>query len=257
MKDFLCGKKFNFLYSVLAVALMWAAWLIAGAVVKNEYLVAPFAPSAREFFALFANAFFWKALGRTVLRTLAAFVISFAAALLCACLSSLFAPFAHFMRPIAALFRSLPTMAVLLLILVWLTPTSAPVAVALLVLFPMIYSQLYEGILGVDGDLLQMAKVYDFTAAQKLAYVYLPHIMPPTVVNVGVNLSFGLKIIISAEVMASTYTAIGGMMSEAQNYINLPRLAALTLVAVLFGIVIEAAFSALSRTAFKRQRGEI
>lgn len=255
MKDFLCGKKFNFLYSLLAVALMWAAWLIAGVAVQNEFLVAPFAPSAREFFALFSKAFFWKALGRTLLRTIAAFAISFAAAIVCACLSAILRPFSHFMRPIAALFRSLPTMAVLLLILVWLTPSTAPVAVAILVLFPMIYSQLYEGISGVDGELLQMAKVYNLSAAEKLKFIYLPHIMPSTVENTGVNLSFGLKIIISAEVMASTYTAIGGMMSEAQIYINLPRLAALTLVAVLFGIIIEVAFSALARTVFKWKKG--
>lgn len=255
MKDILCGKKFNFIYSLSAVALMWAVWLIVGAAVQNEFLIAPFAPSAREFFSLFANAFFWKALAHTLLRTLAAFALSFALALIFACLAALAKPFAAFMRPVAALFRSLPTMAVLLLILIWLTPRTAPVAVAFLVLFPMIYSQLYEGITGVDGDLLQMAEVYDFSARDKLKYIYLPHIMPPTLENVGVNLSFGLKLIISAEVMASTYTAIGGMMSEAQAYINLPRLAALTLAAVLFGIIIELAFAALSRAMFRWRRG--
>ena len=228
--------------------------MIAGAAVNNEFLIAPFAPSAREFFALFAKAFFWKALAHTLLRTLIAFVISFALALGCACLAAVFPPFASFMRPIAALLRSLPTMAVLLLILVWLTPRTAPVAVAMLVLFPMIYSQLYEGISGVDGELLQMARVYKLTKPSKLKNIYLPHIMPQVVENTGVNLSFALKLIISAEVMASTYTAIGGMMSEAQIYINLPRLAALTVVAVLFGIAVELIFRALSVVPFKWRR---
>ncbi len=251
MKDFLCGKKFNFIYSLLAVAMMWAVWLIVGAAVNNEYLVAPFAPAAREFFSLFAKTFFWKAAARTLLRTAAAFVISFVLALPCACLAALFKPFESFMRPIAAFFRSLPTMAVLLLIIVVLTPSTAPSAVAFLVHFPMIYSQLCEGISGVDRGLLEMAKVYNLSRAERLKYIYLPHILPSTIVNTGVNLSFGLKIVISAEVMASTYTAIGGMMSEAQSFINLPRLAALTVFAVLSGIVIELIFSALSRALFK------
>lgn len=225
--------------------------MIAAAAVNNEYLVAPFAPSMREFFALFVNAFFWKALLRTLLRTLAAFALSFAAALVCACLAAVFAPFASFMRPIAALLRSLPTMAILLLIKVRFLPQTSPVVVAMLVLFPMIYSQLFEGISGVDGELLTMAKVYRLTRLQKLKYIYLPHIMPSIVENTGVNLSFGLKLIISAEVMASTYTAVGGMMSEAGIYLNFPRLAALTLVAVIFGIAIELLFRALAQALFK------
>lgn len=256
MKKIFTDKKFNIVYSLFAVAVMWAVWLIAEAAVNNRFLIAPVAPSLREFFALFAKAFFWKALSHTLLRTLAAFALSFVIALACACLAVSFAPFSHFMRPIAALLRSLPTMAVLLLIKVRFLPQTSPVVVAMLVLFPMIYSQLYEGISGVDGELLQMAKVYRLTRPQKLRYIYLPHILPSAVENTGVSLSFALKLIISAEVMASTYTAVGGMMSEASDYINLPRLAALTLVAVLFGIAVELAFNALSLALFKWRRAE-
>lgn len=233
---------------------MWAVWLIVGAAVRNDYLVAPFAPSMREFFTLFARGFFWRALGATFLRTLIAFLISFALALICACLACVFKPFAAFMRPVAAFFRTLPTMAVLLLILVWLTPRTAPVAVAFLVLFPMTYSQLSTSISGVDGELLQMAKVYKLNVKQRLACIYLPHVAPEALALTGANLSFGLKITVSAEVMASTYTALGGMMSEAQAYVNLPRLAALTLVAVVLGILLELAFRLLSKVIFRRKR---
>ena len=254
MKKLLFGKKFNIIYSLFAVAVMWAVWVIAGAAVNNEVIIAPFAPSAREFFALFAKAFFWQSLARTLLRTLAAFALSFALALMLACLAAILPPFAVFMRPIAALLRSLPTMAVLLLIKVSFLPQTSPVVVAMLVLFPMIYSQLFEGISGVDGELLEMARVYKLTKASKLKNIYLPHVLPLVVENTGVNLSFALKLIISAEVMALTRTAIGGMMNEASGYYNFPRLAALTLVAVLFGIAVELVFRALSLMLFKWRR---
>lgn len=254
MKKFLCDEKFNIIYSVFAVAVMWAVWLIAGAAVKNDFLVPPFLSSAREFFALFGKAFFWRALGATLLRTLITYAVSFVLALGCACLATAFKPFAAFMRPVAAFFRTLPTMAVLLLILVWLTPRTAPAAVAFLVLFPMTYSQLSTCVTGVDGELLQMAKVYKFTARQKFSCIYLPHVAPTALELTGANLSFGLKLIVSAEVMASTYTALGGMMAEAQAYVDLPRLAALTLVAVVFGILIEIAFRILASRLFKWKR---
>lgn len=254
MKKLLCDKKFNIAYSLLAVLLMWAVWLIAYAAVKNEYLVPPFGETVRQFFTLFSQGFFWKALGATLLRTLIAFLVSFALGLACACLAAAFKPFAAFMRPIAALLRSLPTMAVMLLILVWLSPRTAPVLVATLVLFPMIYSQLTDSIAGVDGDLLEMAAVYKIGVKRTLFKIYIPQIAPSALAQTGVNLSFGIKLIISAEVMAATYTAIGGLMVQAQAYINLPRLAALTLCAVIFGIAAEMIFGALSVRVFKWKR---
>lgn len=233
---------------------MWLVWIIAAAAVKNEYLVPPFGEAVKQFFSLFGMRFFWKAFGATLLRTLIAFLVSFAAAAACAALSSVFKPFAAFMRPVAAVFRSLPTMAVLLLILVWSTPRTAPVTVAFLVLFPMCYSQLLQDAAGVDVGLLQMAKVYKVKRLRVFTQIYLMRMAPQLVAQTGANLSFGIKLIISAEVMASTYTALGGMMSEAVVY-SLPRLAALTLFAVVFGIAVELVFNLISRLAFPWARG--
>lgn len=247
-------KKLNFLYTLAAIALMWVVWLIAAAAVRNEYLIAPVGASVKEFFALFANAFFWRALGNTFARTLVAFLLSFVTALACACLAAAFKPFAAFIRPVTAFFRTLPTMAVLLLILVWLTPRTAPVAVAVLVLFPMIYTQLSAGIAGVDGELLQMAKVYKIPVRRKIASIYLPHLAPIALNETGAGLSFGLKLIISAEVMASTRTALGGMIGEAQAYINLPKMAALTVAAVVLGILTELVFRVVADFAFGWKR---
>ena len=254
MKKFFSEKRFNIIYSIAAIFLMWAVWLIAEAAVKNDGFIAPFGKSAKEFFALFSNGFFWKSVFASLLRTVTAFILSFISALGCACLAVAFKPFAAFMRPVTAFFRTLPTMAVLLLILVWLTPLTAPVAVSMLVLFPMIYSQLSDRIGGVDSELLQMAKVYKLSAGKRLLNIYLPHVAPLAVEQTGANISFGLKLIVSAEVMASTYAALGGMISEAQTYINLPRMAALTLACVALGIMCEWLFRLISRIAFRKIR---
>ncbi|MGN0824623.1 MAG: ABC transporter permease [Candidatus Coproplasma sp.] len=254
MKKFFTAKKLNILASATALLLMWLTWIIAAAIVKNEYLIPPFLQSVEQFFKLFVTPFFWKAFGWTLLRTGLAFIISFAVAAVCASFAAKFKPFAAFMRPIVAGFRSLPTMAVLLLILVWTTPRVAPVVVAFLVLFPMCYSQLSQGIAEVDSELLQMVKVYKVAPTKVITKVYISRLAPMLVAQTGANLSFGIKLVISAEVMASTYTALGGMMSEAVIY-SLPRLAALTLFAVLFGIAVELIFSLIANYAFAWVRG--
>lgn len=251
MKSFFKDKKFNIIASVTAIALAWLVWFIAAISVKNEALVPPIDKSIEEFFKLFSMAFFWRALGRTTLRTLIAFLISFACALVCVVPSCRFKWFTAFMRPIVAILRSVPTMAVLLLVLVWLAPTYAPVAVTFLVLFPTCYTQLKDGVEGVDSGLLDMAKAYKLTRKTVLGKIYLPTLVPQVISQTGANLSFAIKLIISAEVMSSTSVALGGMMSESIGiYTNYSRLAALTLFAVLFGIVVEIVFATISKYAF-------
>ena len=80
---------------------------------------------------------------------------------------------------------------------------------------------------------------------------------PSIISHTGSNLSFGVKLIISAEVMASTYTSIGGMMQVANSHIEVSRLAALTLVAVILGLIVELAFYLITVKAFKWQKTEV
>lgn len=258
MKGYFRRNGYNIAASVLAIVAMWAVWAVAYAAVGNDYLVPSFAQTVGQLFALLVSGFFWAAFGATLLRTLIAFLISFVLGALCAVAGTVFPRFAHFLRPIVAVLRTLPTMAVLLLILVWTSPLSAPVVVTFLVLFPVIYSQLTSSISGVDGELVQMAKAYRLTRLRTLTAIYVPSVAPVTVLQTGSNLSFGIKLTVSAEVMAHTFTALGGLMNEANQYLEMPRLAALTLSAIAAGLVVELIFRIVAKYAFawKREGGE-
>ena len=56
---------------------------------------------------------------------------------------------------------------------------------------------------------------------------------------------------VSAEVLANTFNSLGGLMQNAKLYAEMPRLAALTLVAVVLGLIIDGCFSFLERVTFK------
>ena len=101
-----------------------------------------------------------------------------------------------------------------------------------------------------------MAKVYNLPLKKRLTKIYLPLVAPGIFLYSGSNLSFAIKIVISAEVMANTLTALGGMMQTANLYLQTSRLAALTIVAVVLGLLIELTFALLYKDLFKWKRGE-
>ncbi len=141
----------------------------------------------------------------------------------------------------------------MLFILVWSSAVTAPVIVTCLVLFPMMLAQFNAAICGVDGGLIQMAKVYGVSKKDILFKIYLPQISPNILSQTGANVSLGLKLTVSAEVLAATYNSLGGLMQTSSAFVEIPRLAALTIAAVVLGLILDVAFSQLKRVNSKWQ----
>ncbi len=248
MKKFFTERKLNIIISVAAIVAMWLAWLALYYATGNEYIVPSFWETCRRIGKYFADGAFWIAFLNTFVRTMLAFLLSFAVAAVLAAVGAVFPKFATFIKPVMVFFRTLPTLAVILILLVWTTRVIAPVAVTFLVLFPMIYAQFCGAIGEIDCGVKEALRVYGVPAKERLFKVYLPLISPAVFSQTGANISLGIKIMISAEVLAKTYKSIGGLMQDARIYFdNMAGLAALTVISVLLGLVVDIAFSQISR----------
>lgn len=256
VKDFFKERKLNIICSVAAVLIMWLCWIIIYYSVKNDYIVPSFQDTFAELFKCLKESAFWTAFFMTLLRTVEAFAISFILAAVCAALSACSKIFAEIIKPFMVILRTLPTLAVILLLLIWTNAKVAPVIVTVLVLFPMIYARFNAAIGGVDRGLTEMAEVYGIRKRDRLFKIYLPLVSPNILSQIGADISLGLKLTISAEVLSNTYKSLGGMMQNARAFVEMPRLAALTLVAVLLGLALDLGLSQLKRLTRKWESGK-
>ena len=250
----LTNAKLNIICSFASIALIIVAWITAYYSVQNDLLVPSFGETVISFFKCFADGSFYLALLKTVLRTFLAFAVSFVLAVATCALSVWKIAARAVLKPIIVLLRTLPTLAVVLLILIWSGANAAPVIVTVLVLFPMLHSEMLTAADGVDGGLKDMLKVYNVSKKDKIFKVYCPLVAKNVLPQTGAAFSLGLKVMISAEVLANTYISLGGLMQTAKSYLEMPRLAALTLVAVFLGMIAELAFSQLSKITRKWER---
>ena len=60
---------------------------------------------------------------------------------------------------------------------------------------------------------------------------------------------------ISAEVLSNTYKSLGGLMQSARSFLEMPRLAALTVMTIVLGLILEIALSQLKLINAKWQKG--
>ena len=68
---------------------------------------------------------------------------------------------------------------------------------------------------------------------------YLLSVSPYVLREAGAAVSFSLKLVVSAEVLANTYKSLGGMMQESRLYLEMPTLFALVALTFLCGLVLE------------------
>ena len=77
MKRYLKKNAVSIVSGVLALVAMWLVWLIAEKTVSNEYVIPSFAQTLEALKQVLGRAFFWRALLKTLLKTVYAFLISF------------------------------------------------------------------------------------------------------------------------------------------------------------------------------------
>lgn len=229
----------NVVYPLIALGIMLAVWVIA-AKVKNNPLVLPMPDVVFErFFTLGSDEGFWLSVGRTLLRTTICFAISFGLAIVFAVFGGLFNPLHKIMSPIVSVLRSAPTVAVILILYVFLSSNAMAITVGFLIAFPIMYSAFYSAIVGVDKDLVEMAKVYKARPIDIARSIYLPSVAPCLFDTSKSTLSLTFKVVVAAEILANVQKSIGGKIQVANASFEIEYLLAYTLVAIVFSFALE------------------
>lgn len=231
--------KKNLIFSALAILFLWLVWIVACAWIGNEYLLPSFSDTCSALGRLLTEVAFWRAFFGTLLRTLWAFLLSLVLGAGLAVVAGVFPSFRSFLAPIISLLRTVPTMAIILLLLFWTTPRVAPVLVSLLVLFPAFYAATLASLDEVTENYFPLVRAFGVGRKRTVFYLYFPLTAPSVLKQAGPIFSLGLKITVSGEVLANTYHSLGGLMQEAKIFVSMPTLMALTLVSVLIGFALE------------------
>ncbi|MDE5617183.1 MAG: ABC transporter permease subunit, partial [Clostridia bacterium] len=210
------NKKFySTLNVVLPIATLLAVMAIYAIISKavGIKLLAPSLSSvAKEFFSLFAQAEFYKAVGGTLGRAIAAYLLEFVFAVLFAAFSKGCPPLKRAFSPLIALVRVMPTMSIILLAIIWFNSYQSVILVAFCVIFPMLYTGFCDALDSVDKGLIEMAEIYNVDRKNRVLKLYLPQALPGAFTSIKSSVGLNLKLVIAAEVLAQTAQSVGVFM---------------------------------------------
>ena len=221
------------------MALLWlAVWQLAAAAVGKELLI----PYPRAVFLTLAElgktAEFWRAVLLTMLRITAGYVSGLIVGSVCAVLSARFRVFRDIFAPILHLIRAVPVASFIILALVWIKSAYLSVFISFLMVLPMIWSNVENGIRNLDNGYAEMGRVFGLSPLKILFKIKLPLIMPSFTAAAVNALGFAWKSGV-AEVICRPVNSIGRLLQDAKLYLETPRVFALTAVVAVLSLLIE------------------
>lgn len=226
---------------LLAIAFWLVVWGVAAAVIDSRIiLVGPLEVLAR-LGELVGDASFWGSIAVSLSRIAAGFVLASAAGVLLASAAARWRVVQTLLAPVVGTVKAAPVASFVILVLIWVPSRNLSIIISFLMAFPIVYTNVLEGIRQTDPQLIEMAEVFGVRGLDRVRTVYASQVMP--YLRAGLSLAVGLswKSGIAAEVIGLPDPSIGVHLYDAKVYLDTPDLFAWTLVIILLSVGIEAA----------------
>ncbi|SNS17069.1 NitT/TauT family transport system permease protein [Anaerovirgula multivorans] len=234
------NKNFKeFLYTLLSIIILVICWKVLSIVVDKEILVPSPEGTLIEIIRIIQSPNFVLSVTNTLIRALSGFMIALAAGIFLGMLGGFFKPMYYLLRPLVLINKAVPTMAMILLALIWLESEKAPILVGFVVIFPVIYENVVEGIRNVDEKLVEMMKIYEIGKLDRLKDLYIPSIKSYLYGGMIAAMGLNLKIIIAAEVLSQPKISMGTSFQIEKANLNTAGVFAWSLITIVIAGVLE------------------
>ena len=237
------------LISVLLALLLWQA--AATAIGYDILLVSPLRVLVR-LSQLLGQAVFWRSILFSTLRILCGFFAATLCGAVCAGLAARFPLIETLLWPYVAVIRAVPIASFIIISLIWLNSTQLAVFISFLMVFPVLYSNLLQGLKSTDTQLAEMAALYRVPWGRKLLFIQLPQLEPYLLSACSISMGMAWKAGIAAEVIGIVSGSIGEKLYEAKVHFLTCDLLAWTVVIVVLSVLFEKSFLLLLRRLYGR-----
>lgn len=231
---------------IAAVAVFWlAVWVIAAYLVDLPLLFPYPWEVLGRLFELMGTATFYAVTFKSLRNVLLGTLIAIVGGCALSCLTARFSFFRQlFLAPITII-KATPVASVIILLWLFIGSAFLPSFITVLIVLPVVWTNLDEGWRRIDKGLTEMTRVYGFSLSRRMLCLTLPSLKPYFVSACRTSIGLAWKAGIAAEIIVRPISSIGLHISDAKYSLESIDLFAWTLVVILLSLAIEFAFSLL------------
>ena len=234
MRAFITGNK-----KIIAVAIWIFIWQLASMIVGEALLLPSPYDTLAALFKLGKTSVFYVSVLATLVRVLAGLLISIITGVALGIASAKYSWLSALLAPMISTIKAVPVISFVILLVLYFKASMVPVAVCVLLCFPIMYTNTQKGMLSMDKKLIEMAKLHKVSGRKILTHIKIPAIFHYILSAILICIGFSWKSVVTAEVLSAPLRSIGYSLYVTRMYVNTEELFAWTLVIVILSITIE------------------
>jgi len=226
-------------------------WQLASALVDEKLLLVSPLEVITRLFSLVREEDFFAVLGFTLARIVFGFFCGLLLGVILALLAGRFKIAETMLWPYMITIKSVPVASFVVIALIWFKASNLSSLISFLMVLPIIYTNLLDGIRSVDKKMLEMADVFKMTFPRRMRYIWLPAVKPFLLSGCRISLGLAWKSGVAAELIGIPDGSVGEALYYSKLFLDTADLFAWTVVIVLLSVVFEKLFLFLLKKLLK------
>ena len=136
--------------------------------------------------------------------------------------------------------------------LIWLSAQNLSVFISFLIVLPVVYGNVLEGIKSEDIKMLEVGRVFGMPFFKRVLYIHMPQLKPFILSACMTSLGMSWKAGVAAEIIGTPDGSIGKQLYYAKIYLDTDDLLCWTVIIVIISVVFEKLFMLLLRRFYRR-----
>ena len=235
-----------------AVVFWLLAWQILSMQIGQEILMVSPVIAGKRLFQLLPEAHFWSTVLHSTERIMGGFLLGAVTGTVMAVLAFRHRKVEELCYPMICVMKSTPVASVIILLLMWMSSGNLSVGIVFLMTFPILYTNVLEGLQQMDPKLTELAEVFELPKWVRVRWFAIPQLLP--YVRAGCALGIGLawKAGTAAEVIGISGGTIGEKLYQAKIYLETADLLAWTTMILVLSYLFEKLFLGILDMAGER-----
>lgn len=190
-------------------------------------------------------------------RTIISFGVALIIAIIIGVLSSMYPFLNNLLKPLNSIGKTIPTLVLVVLALIWFDKNNAPFVVGIAIVFPILYDGIVNTLTKNDKNLEEMMVIYEVPIRERIKKVYIPNIIFYILRIFVPTISLAFKVVIAGEVHGQPKYGIGAAVQLEKINFNTPGIFAWIIIIAIISLLFEFLNRILTGRYYRWQREDV
>lgn len=237
---------------VLAVAFALLLWQIAAAAVDQRILLVSPVEVLLRMTSIWQVEGFLSSIWFSFYHIAGGFLLALVTGVVLAALSGRFAWIETALWPFMITVKTVPVASFVVICLIWLSSQNLSVFISFLIVLPVVYGNVLEGIRSEDRKMTELSRVFGMPFFKRVLYIHMPQLKPFILSACAASLGMSWKAGVAAEIIGTPDGSIGKQLYYAKIYLDTDDLLCWTLIIVIISVAFEKLFMLLVHRLYER-----